>query len=302
MRMSILLIFIPLIIGYLLPSISTYWQIKVNQYLSIVIYAILFLMGINLAFLPNLTNNLLRIGLYSTISAVCILSMNLLALSIIEKILPWQGISSLHIYSRWKIFFELIKLSSAIIVGFILGLSHVFYLKQATKIIDLLLILVLWLVGVQLRNSKIKISQIIFNQRGLFLTLIVLTSSLFGGVITAFLLGLPLYTGLALASSYGWYSLSSVMMTDAFGMIIGSTAFFNDLLREILAIMFIPILMRRWHNTALGLCGATSMDSTLPLLQRSGGMAVVPAAIVQGFLLSILAPILISIFSLHISG
>jgi uncharacterized membrane protein YbjE (DUF340 family) len=111
------------------------------------------------------------------------------------------------------------------------------------------------------------------------------------------LLGLPLRTGLAMASAYGWYSLSGILMTDAFGPVVGSAAFFNDLMRELLAIILIPGLMSRSRNMALGLCGATSMDFTLPVLQRSGGLDIVPAAIVHGFLLSLTAPILIAIFS-----
>ncbi|MDA4675332.1 lysine exporter LysO family protein, partial [Enterobacter asburiae] len=43
--------------------------------------------------------------------------------------------------------------------------------------------------------------------------------------------------------------------------------------------------------------GATSMDFTLPVLQRSGGLDMVPPAIVHGFLLSLLAPVLIALFS-----
>lgn len=57
-------------------------------------------------------------------------------------------------------------------------------------------------------------------------------------------------------------------------------------------------LIRRSRSTALGLCGATSMDFTLPVLQRTGGLDMVPAAIVHGFILSLLVPILIA-FSLH---
>ncbi len=63
--------------------------------------------------------------------------------------------------------------------------------------------------------------------------------------------------------------------------------------------MLIPGLIRRSRSTALGLCGATSMDFTLPVLQRTGGLDMVPAAIVHGFILSLLVPILIAFFSLH---
>ncbi|WP_323116310.1 LysO family transporter, partial [Klebsiella variicola] len=48
---------------------------------------------------------------------------------------------------------------------------------------------------------------------------------------------------------------------------------------------------------ALGLGGATTMDFTLPVLQRSGGVAIVPAAIVHGFVLSLFAPVLIALFT-----
>ncbi len=60
--------------------------------------------------------------------------------------------------------------------------------------------------------------------------------------------------------------------------------------------MLIPGLIRRSRSTALGLCGATSMDFTLPVLQRTGGLDMVPAAIVHGFILSLLVPILIAFF------
>jgi hypothetical protein len=45
------------------------------------------------------------------------------------------------------------------------------------------------------------------------------------------------------------------------------------------------------------------MDFTLPVLQRSGGVEIVPAAIVHGFVLSLLVPVLIALFSaLPLSG
>lgn len=140
--------------------------------------------------------------------------------------------------------------------------------------------------------------QIVLNRRGMIVAVVVTASSLLGGILNAFILGLPLKTGLAMASGFGWYSLSGILLTESFGPVIGSAAFFNDLCRELLAIMLIPGLIRRSRSTALGLCGATSMDFTLPVLQRSGGVEIVPAAIVHGFLLSLLVPILIAFYRL----
>jgi uncharacterized membrane protein YbjE (DUF340 family) len=99
-----------------------------------------------------------------------------------------------------------------------------------------------------------------------------------------------------MASGFGWYSLSGILLTESFGPVIGSAAFFNDLPRA--AGHHVdpgPGSPQPLHGA--GLCGATSMDFTLPVLQRSGGVEIVPAAIVHGFLLSLLVPILIAFFS-----
>ncbi|WP_312721548.1 LysO family transporter, partial [Escherichia sp. AM3] len=93
---------------------------------------------------------------------------------------------------------------------------------------------------------------IVLNRRGMMVAVIVVASSLAGGVINAFILDLPLKTSLAMASGFGWYSLSGILLTESFGPVIGSAAFFNDLARELIAIMLIPGLVRRSRSTALG--------------------------------------------------
>ncbi|WP_149865014.1 LysO family transporter, partial [Salmonella enterica] len=43
--------------------------------------------------------------------------------------------------------------------------------------------------------------------------------------------------------------------------------------------------------------GAPSTGFSVPVLQRSGGVETVPAAIVHGYILSLLVPLLLSFFS-----
>ena len=109
------------------------------------------------------------------------------------------------------------------------------------------------------------------------------------GKTRSMLRALPLLAGLACCGA--------MAAPSTFGPVIGSAAFFNDLLRELTAIMLIPALIARHRSCALGLCGATAMDFTLPVLQRAGGSEIVPAAIVHGFVMSLLAPLLIAFFS-----
>ncbi|ENL4832135.1 lysine exporter LysO family protein [Salmonella enterica subsp. enterica serovar Kiambu] len=285
---GLLIILVPLIVGYLIPLRHKAALQLINRLLSWIVYLILFFMGISLAFLDNLASNLVAIFHYSAVSITIILLCNIAALLWLERILPWRRIAMA---------LESLQLCGVVVLGFVIGLSGLSVLQHATEASEYTLIFLLFLVGIQLRNSGMTLKQIVLNRRGMMVAVVVVASSLLGGVINAFILDLPLKTALAMASGFGWYSLSGILLTESFGPVIGSAAFFNDLARELLAIMLIPGLIRRSRSTALGLCGATSMDFTLPVLQRSGGVEIVPAAIVHGFILSLLVPLLMAFFS-----
>lgn len=295
---GLLIILLPLILGYLILLRHDAALKLINRFLSWIVYIILFFMGISLAFLDNLATNLLSILHYSVVTIVVILACNIAALFWLERTLPWRNHHQQEkLPSRIAMALESLKLCGVVVLGFLLGLTGLAFLKHATEASEYTLIFLLFLIGIQLRNNGMTLKQIVLNRRGMIVAVVVVASSLIGGVINAFILGLPLKTGLAMASGFGWYSLSGILLTESFGPVIGSAAFFNDLGRELIAIMLIPGLVRQSRSTALGLCGATSMDFTLPVLQRSGGLELVPAAIVHGFILSLLVPILMAIFS-----
>lgn len=295
---GLLIILLPLIAGYLIPFRHDAALKLINRLLSWIVYLILFFMGISLAFLDNLASNLLAILYYSSITVVVILLCNIAALLWLERAIPWKNHHQQEkLPSRIAMALESLKLCGVVVLGFLLGLTGLAVLHHATEASEYTLIFLLFLVGIQLRNSGMTLKQIVLNRRGMIVAVVVVGSSLLAGVINAFILDLPLNTALAMASGFGWYSLSGILLTESFGPVIGSAAFFNDLARELIAIMLIPGLVRRSRSTALGLCGATSMDFTLPVLQRSGGLELVPAAIVHGFILSLLVPILMAFFS-----
>ncbi|MDU6388601.1 MULTISPECIES: lysine exporter LysO family protein [Pantoea] len=298
MYSGLLIILLPLVAGWLLPLRQPAFLRLVNRLLGWMVYIILFFMGISLAFLDNLSRNLLSVFHIALVSALAILLCNLLALRLLEKKRPWQHQHRQEaLPSRLRMALDSLTLCGVVVVGFLAGLTQLAFLRHASTASEYALIFLLFLVGVQLRGSGMTLRQILLNRRGMLVSVVVLLSALLGGAIAAALLGLPLKTGLALASGFGWYSLSGILMTEAFGPVIGSAAFFNDLVRELTAIMLIPALIARHRSSALGLCGATAMDFTLPVLQRAGGNEIVPAAIVHGFVMSLLAPLLIAFFS-----
>lgn len=298
MLAGLLIILLPLILGYLLPFKNRSALKFINRMLSWIVYIILFFMGISLAFLDNLSSNLVAIFHYAAVSVFVIITLNIGALWLLESLRPWRHQHQQEaLPSRLAMALESLKLCGVVVAGFVLGMSGLSLLRHATQASEYTLIFLLFLIGIQLRNSSMTLKQIVLNRRGMMVSGVVIASSLCGGVINAFVLGLPLKAGLAMSSGFGWYSLSGILMTESWGPVIGSAAFFNDLARELIAIMLIPGLIRHSRSTALGICGATSMDFTLPVLQRSGGIEIVPPAIVHGFVLSLLVPVLMAFFS-----
>lgn len=77
---GLLIILVPLIVGYLIPLRQQAALKVINQLLSWMVYLILFFMGISLAFLDNLASNLLAILHYSAVSITVILLCNIAAL------------------------------------------------------------------------------------------------------------------------------------------------------------------------------------------------------------------------------
>ena len=184
-----------------------------------------------------------------------------------------------------------------VFIGFLFG-----YFTKGTVTLPFgsstyVLIALIFFVGIQLRNNGISLREVLFNKRGIHTGLIMIATSLIGGIVAALMLKLPVTQGLAIASGLGWYSLSSVVLNDAWGPVFGSIAFFNDLSREIISLFVIPFFMFRYRSTAVGLAGATALDCTLPIIQRSGGIEVVPLAISFGFVTNIAPPILLILFS-----
>lgn len=298
MWFGILIALVPLFTGYLIKLNDKKSIMRVNQSLSIIVYIILFLMGSELAQLNDLLSHLKNIIFSTLLLFICTFGFNFIVLMIVDFILPWRNTSGNdQSTSRLKMILESLKICLVLVLGFLCGLVPLSIWTHTELVSKVILVLLLLLVGIQLRSNNITIKQIIINKIGIMTTIIVTVSALLGGVVVSYCLDQPLKTSLAMSSGFGWYSLSGILMTEAQGPIIGSITFLNDILRELSAIILIPSLIKRFKLTALGICGATSMDFTLPMLQKGGGISMVPPAIVQGFLLTLIMPILMTLLN-----
>ncbi|MCC2522369.1 LysO family transporter [Vibrio coralliilyticus] len=293
---GMIFIFAPLVVGYLISISKPSILDKINATTSNLIYVILALMGLSLAALDNLGQNLQLILQYVAVFFVCLSLSNLAALPFIDKLLPIETDAKQTKLPLSGMAMESAKLIVVVGGGLVAGLMLPIDLSWVDTASEWILFVLLFFIGIQLRNSGLTLRQILLNKHGMIIALVIITTSMIGGAIAAMILDIDLYRGLAMASGFGWYSLAGILMGDAFGPVYGGASFMIELLRELVALVLIPLAIRTKPCTAIGYAGATAMDFTLPVIQTTGGVRCVPIAIVSGFILSLFVPVLMLFF------
>ncbi len=130
--------------------------------------------------------------------------------------------------------------------------------------------------------------------RVLCLPLAVAVGSIAGALGAGWGLGLPLNEASAIGAGFGWYSLSGVLLTQLAGASVGALAFLTNVLRELVAVLTMPFLARYLGRAAaVAAGGATSMDSTLPVVVRAAGDEAALLAFTSGAVLTALVPVLV---------
>lgn len=295
---SLLIILVPMLIGYAFKIKNIKILQQFGKITMLLLYMILFIMGVSLGQLDNLAQQLPQIGVYALTFIVFIQGLTFLGLFIYDKLSPQPLAKTTEkMPSRWRIVLDSLKLCLVVIVGFFIGLWGKGWVNLPFGSSTYVLVVLIFCVGIQLRNNGISIRAVFFNQRGMITGVIFVFTSLLGGIIGAQVLNVPIVQGLAVSSGLGWYSLSSVTLNNAWGPIWGSIAFFNDLSRELISLFIVPLFMQHYRSTAIGYTGATAIDCTLPIIQKAGGVEVLPLAFSFGFITNIAPPVLLVFFT-----
>lgn len=295
---SLLIILVPMVIGYAIKIKETKILHQFGKITMLLLYLILFIMGISLGQLDNLAQQLPQIGIYALTFIVFIQGLTFLGLFIYDKLFPQPLTKTTEkMPSRWRIVLDSLKLCLVVLIGFFIGLWGKGWVNLPFGSSTYVLVVLIFCVGIQLRNNGISIRAVFFNRRGMITGMIFVLTSLLGGIIGAQVLNVPIVQGLAVSSGLGWYSLSSVTLNNAWGPMWGSIAFFNDLSRELISLFIVPLFMQHYRSTAIGYTGATAIDCTLPIIQKAGGVEVLPLAFSFGFITNIAPPVLLVFFT-----
>jgi len=160
---------------------------------------------------------------------------------------------------------------------------------------DFSLIVLLFLMGLafglnreavaKLRKAGLKILVVPFS---------IALGSILGGLIGGLILRINVFASMAISAGYGWYTLAGPLVGQLFGVEFGALGFIVNFLRELLTIATISLTVKIDKYAPIAFGGATSMDTTLPVIVRYSGSESLIMAFSSGFTLSLIAPFTIT--------
>lgn len=185
-----------------------------------------------------------------------------------------------------------------------LALAGGYFLHAGLSLFDLslyistwhLLLIFMFFIGLDLAYSPLDRSWL--NIKILLVPIGCIFGSLFAVMLYSFWnTQIGLKDLIMLSQGYGFYSMSGVVVTELRNAELGSIALMNDLFREIFAILLMYCMGWRYPRSAISAAGATAMDVTLPMVKQACGHDFIPHAMVSGFILSLLAPVMVSVLA-----
>lgn len=202
---------------------------------------------------------------------------------------------------------------SLIVVGFfalgcLLGWSG--YLPDVVVENDItiyVLYLLMFQVGLSIGSDK-KLKEILGSIRPklLLVPLATIVGTLtFSALVSLFLSQWSVFDCLAVGSGFAYYSLSSILITELkepslgaqMATELGTIALMANIIREIIALLGAPLFVKYFGRLS-PICagGATTMDTTLPIITRYSGKDMVFVAIFHGILVDFTVPFFVSFF------
>lgn len=154
-------------------------------------------------------------------------------------------------------------------------------------------------VGISIGNDPDSFHQFRnLNPRLIFLPLMTILGTWLGVIAVSFFLkSRTINDCLAVGSGFGYYSLSSILITQCKGVELGTIALLSNIMREVITLLFAPWMVRYFGKLA-PICagGATTMDTTFPIIIRTSGKDYAIVSIYQGFIMDFTVPFLVTFF------
>lgn len=195
---------------------------------------------------------------------------------------------------------------SLIIVGFFIigllcgyaGIVDISRLGFDISFVALAVLIFLVGIGIGHNISELKKNLRILRPGMLLLPLVTIIGTLAGALaVSLFIPSRSIPEVLAVGSGFGYYSLSSILITETKGAELGIIALLANICREIITLLGAPLLCRLFGPLApISSGGATSMDTTLPIITAVSGNKFAVLSVYHGFVVDLSVPLLVTLF------
>lgn len=169
------------------------------------------------------------------------------------------------------------------------------------------LYLLMFQVGLSIGSDK-KLKEILSSIRPKLLLIPFATIAgtlVFSALASLLLTQWSVFDCLAVGSGFAYYSLSSILITQLkepslgirLATELGTIALMANIMREIMALLGTPLFVRYFGRLS-PICagGATTMDTTLPIITRYSGKDLVFISIFHGIIVDFTVPFFVSFF------
>lgn len=135
------------------------------------------------------------------------------------------------------------------------------------------------------------------NPRYALLPLVTILGSWLGAVVAWLMLHRGFADTMAINSGFAYYSLSSIFITEYRGAELSTIALLANIVREMITLLLAPMLAKLFGPLApITAGGATTMDTTLPIIAQASGQKYVALSIYHGFVTDFSVPFLVTMW------
>lgn len=294
----------------------------IEKALNIIIYWLVFVMGLRMGANEEVTSNLGTIGLQALGITAFAVAGSMAAVTLARKLigLDREGMPSAEpgqeeaLYETEsheepdkdrKGFKTTATILGFVAAGMLLGFLAVPKLFEDTDRFqqvsgDLLVVGIcglLALVGFNLGLDGTVISSL--KNTGIKALLIpvgAVVGSLALGAVYGVISPLTVKEAVAVSAGFGWYTMAPSMIGEAGFAVAGAVSFMHNVIRETLGIVIIPLAAKKiGYLEAVSIPGVAAMDVCLPIVERSCREETVVYSFCTGALMSASVPILVQL-------
>lgn len=298
------------LIGYLFRRVFSKELPENGNVLTIVVLLMLLCFGASIGSNPKVMDEFYTLGLKGLCFGLTALLGSAVACMALQTIFTDNATTNVSGNARRKISVRTVIGSMSTLVSFISGVIIGKFAGMTEsvnwgEISEWLLYLLILTVSLGIGNRQ-KLSSVFTknNSISLLLPVFSIAGTIIAGVgIGLFPVGFDMGECVTAVSGMGYYSLSSVLINNLkatetgveAAMQLGAIALVGNIIRELATLVLAPVIYAKMGRYALiGASGVTSMDVCLPTITAVCGTEAVAPALVNGIILEILTPFLVT--------